>query len=353
MVNHIEATPGSDHRNRRDFLKKLAAAGALMWFDSNLPLARILAGAIRSQPADFEFTFRTVAIGHLDDLKSWMEKIDRTGKMSRQANFREYIGGFRFQVPETIPNARSIIIVAMPLLGAAVIFHFKGRKIEIPIPSGYTDGGITTESVKERLLKDVIGERRWKLERTRLPLKLLAVRSGLAEYGRNNISYVDGYGSYHQLRAFYTDYAFADDHWRTPVMMRECKNCSICRHRCPTQAIRKTDFVIDAGRCLTLYNELADPIPDWIDPRVHHTLVGCLKCQHECPVNEELAAKVETIAEIDERDTDFILNGGRIPERQQAIIARLKKFPAAEDLAYLARNLGLVLNNPSRKVVKE
>ena len=188
MVNHIEATPGSDHRNRRDFLKKLAAAGALTCFDGKIPLFRGLGGISRPQAADFDFKFRTVAIRHLDDMKKWMDKLDRAGSISRQATFRTYIGGFRFEAPAELPDARSIIVLALPLPVVDAAFHIEGRKIKVPIPSGYADDGITLTAVKERLMKDVIGSPGWKLEQLKVPMKQLAVRSGLAAYGRNNIT---------------------------------------------------------------------------------------------------------------------------------------------------------------------
>jgi len=136
-------------------------------------------------------------------------------------------------------------------------------------------------------------------------------------------------------------------------MMSECRRCSLCRHKCPTQAIREKPFVIDAGRCLSLYNELPDPFPGWIDPRSHHALVGCLKCQEPCPVNAGLSADIETIAELDERETDFVLKGSPAPEWHKAIIAKFKRFSAVEDLAYFSRNLRLALNNLSGTTVRQ
>ena len=43
-------------------------------------------------------------------------------------------------------------------------------------------------------------------------MKLAAVRSGLAQYGRNNICYVEGMGSFFSFHAYLTDRVFEEDH---------------------------------------------------------------------------------------------------------------------------------------------
>jgi len=44
------------------------------------------------------------------------------------------------------------------------------------------------------------------------PFKTLATRTGLAKYGKNNITYTECGGSYHRLTAFYTDMDLETDH---------------------------------------------------------------------------------------------------------------------------------------------
>ena len=131
-----------------------------------------------------------------------------------------------------------------------------------------------------------------------LHLKLLAVRSGLGRYGRNNICYVDDMGSFIALYAFFTDYAFETDSWNEIKMMDICQNCKICRKQCPSGAIREEEFVIDAGMCVTLYNEVEGEFPTWLPHNAHNALMGCMKCQAPCPANREpikLAGRLEDI----------------------------------------------------------
>ena len=55
------------------------------------------------------------------------------------------------------------------------------------------------------ILKDIIKESGYKIEYTnKLHVKLLAVRSGLGKYGRNNICYIDDWGSMINLFAYFT-----------------------------------------------------------------------------------------------------------------------------------------------------
>jgi len=128
-------------------------------------------------------------------------------------------------------------------------------------------------------------------------------------------------------------------------MLRLCKGCSICTKECPTRCIRESNFVIDVGRCVTLYNELPDPMPGWINPKAHNALAGCLKCQYDCPGNAEGIKHIVKLAEMTEQETEFILKQGQDKEFQAKIVEKLIAFPPAQDLAYFSRNLKLVLAN--------
>lgn len=87
----------------------------------------------------------------------------------------------------------------------------KGRSLPVILPPTYADGDEIDGRVKGQLIR-AMGNGRFRFCKTALPLKTLATRSGLASYGRNNITYVGKFGSFHRLTAFYTDYLFADDH---------------------------------------------------------------------------------------------------------------------------------------------
>jgi epoxyqueuosine reductase len=75
-----------------------------------------------------------------------------------------------------------------------------------------------------------------------LPLKTLAVYSGLARYGRNNISYVTGFGSYLQLMGAFSDLPCESDPWCEPKTLDRCSKCIACLQHCPTGAIADDRF---------------------------------------------------------------------------------------------------------------
>jgi epoxyqueuosine reductase len=327
-------------RSRREFFRQAGCLGAMMCLDpGGILMLRKAIPAMESETVP-AFRFRTVALGHVAELKEWMDMLDKEGRLSANKTWRSYVKSFHYGPP--LPAARSLIVMAMPLKIATIVFNIAGQKRTVLIPAGYVDDGRQLADYRDMLFKNGVVEKGRKLERARLPLKQLAVRSGLAEYGRNNITFIDGYGSFHQLLAFYTDQRL-EDHWGRLKLMRLCKGCSICRKECPTGAIRESDFVIDPARCLTLYNELPDPLPAWIPAGAHNALVGCLKCQYACPGNEDVAQERWDLGEIPGPETSALL-GGRIDARTgEALKTRFKRIGGGDDLAYIARNLRLVL----------
>ena len=328
--------------SRREFLRQAGSMGAMLCLAAGrlFPLRKeTRALEPETLPA---FQFRSVSVRHLRELQEWMSKLDKAGRLSANKTWRSYIDSFQYTVPKTLTAARSLIIMATPLKIARIVFHVAGRKLVIMIPCGYVDDGLTLSEYQNMLFQKGVVPVDSRLERARLPLKQLAVRSGLAEYGKNNITFVDGYGSFHQLLAFYSDRPL-EDHWGSLKMLRLCKGCSICLRECPTGAIRENDFVIDPGRCITLYNELPDPMPSWIPASAHNALVGCLKCQLPCPGNEELIGEFWDLGEVPEAETAALVSGSIDTGTAAALKARFKRIGGGDDLPYIARNLKLVL----------
>lgn len=331
-------------RSRRDFLKSMAATGTALYLGSAGLLSKAFANPA-SAAAEFQYKLRTVSLEHVAELREWFDKLNTAGRLSTNKTYRKYIGSFEFKAPKALPNARSIVILSMPLRIAAVTFHVKGKAWDVLIPAGYVDDGVRMAAVKTRIAKEVLRDASAKLEPVRLPLKTLAVRSGLAEYGRNNITFVEGYGSFHQLIGLCTDKVL-EDHWRPLKLMRYCKGCSKCVKACPTNCYSDENFVIDIGKCVTLYNELPEPLPGWLPARAHQTLVGCLRCQIDCPPNQDPINNIEKLGDITEEETSMILSDRVDKVLQQSIAAKLKRFPVVEaDFGYFRRNTKLALAN--------
>jgi epoxyqueuosine reductase len=208
-----------------------------------------------------------------------------------------------------------------------------------PTYVGYTR---RTESV-QAVLAAWLREDGYRLAKPRLPLKTLAVRSGLANYGRNNICFVPGLGSFLQLVGGYSDLPCEDDPWREAKALDRCASCVACLRYCPTGAITSDRFLLHAERCLTYHNEAAGDFPGWIDPSWHHCLVGCLRCQTVCPENRAVAGWIEDRAEFSEPETALFVRRVPLDRLPAETAAKVRGLEINEDYRLLCRNLAMIV----------
>lgn len=254
------------------------------------------------------YNYATISVEHLDELQGFIDQLDQESKLSNQETYRKYIHNARYALPEEFPEAKSIIAFALYVKLMKASFQLDGTTHEVLIPPQYYGLGLPPDTVPNIITNEIIPPSGHRAER--LPsghLKLLAVRSGLARYGRNNISYVEGMGSFLQLAAFATDYEFPDE-WTDIGMVPQCETCRICLENCPTGAIREEEFVIDAGKCLPLYNEVPGEFPEWIPANAHNAYIGCMMCQLPCPANREVVEDAGRLPDITDEETRAILS---------------------------------------------
>jgi epoxyqueuosine reductase len=281
-----------------------------------------------------------VAVQHLDELQKEIEKRFIEGLFDEEF-YRLRLSFFDFKAPVTLQDAKSIIVVAVPRPQAQATFTFGGKKKTLILPPTYVAYQQTTNRVAEFLTG--ILEKGFRIARTALPLKLLAVRSGLAEYGMNNITYVSGMGSFLQLAAFYSDLPCREDTWRQAQMMKQCENCQACRRSCPTGAISTDRFLLHAERCITYRNERKGdvPFPAWIDPSWHNCLYGCLHCQRVCPEDKGYLNWIVEKEEFSQEETELLLKGQSLNHLPSLTLEKLKNLDLADpdSLDNLPRNL--------------
>ena len=296
------------------------------------------------------YKYKTISIKHFRELQSDIDRLYREGKLSENETYRKYLSTKKFKIPEEFPSAKFVIILAIFSKLGLVNFYLDGKKHEIMIPPNYYDDGITFEDLESLVLKKIIKEPGYKIELTRnLHIKLLAVRSGLGKYGRNNVCYIDEMGSMINLYAYFTDFQFEEDNWTEMKMMDQCRNCNICINNCPTNAIPLSsdeNFVINAGKCISVYNEIRGEIPNWIRSDAHNALMGCMRCQLPCPGNREVIKLTEKFEDISEEETDMILNSEVNEKLIKSLSKKLKMFSPSDSEAFLPvinRNLKLLI----------
>jgi len=283
----------------------------------------------------------------LEELQQDIDSLRNRGKLSDNKTYRGYLQNKKFKTPERLPDAESLIIMAIHTKPMHVKFHLDGKTHEITLPPQYYDDEMTDEIIQETIQQYIIRKPGFKIEKTKdIHLKLTAVRSGLGKYGRNNLCYVQGMGTLLKLVAYFTDCELPDN-WNNVEMMPICKNCKICMTNCPTGCITEENFVINAGKCLSLYNEIEGKFPEWIKPTAHNTLIGCMKCQAPCPANKEVITQIGRLEDITEQETGKILNGTPDPQLLETLKRKLKNFDAtqsAESFTIFTRNLKALLN---------
>jgi epoxyqueuosine reductase len=123
---------------------------------------------------------------------------------------KDYLFSFNFSPPPELTNAQSIVVVSMPRPPTKAIFNWNGRKQSFILPPTYIAYDEKRLQV-ERFVAEAVLKQGYNIATPRLPLKLLAVRSGLAEYGRPNITFTAGMGSFMRLTAVYTDMPIETD----------------------------------------------------------------------------------------------------------------------------------------------
>lgn len=253
----------------------------------------------------------------------------------------------KFKTPKRLPDAKSLIIMAIPNKPMQVKFHLNGKTHEVTLPPQYYNDGITDETLQKTIQQHITRKPNIKLEKTtEIHLKLLAVRTGLGKYGRNNLCYVEGMGSLLKLVAYFTNCKLPDN-WNKITMMNTCKNCKACITNLPNHCITQENFVINAGKCLSLYNEIEGKFPPWINPTSHNALIGCMKCQSICPANHEVITQTGRLEDITEQETKKILNGTPDQKLLETLSKKLKNFyptRSTESFTIFTRNLKALLN---------
>jgi epoxyqueuosine reductase len=258
--------------------------------------------------------------------------------------YEERLAKRDFGLARPLAEARSLIVVAVPQPQIRFSFAHDGKQISVLVPPTYLHWRETDKTVEVRVSERLEPEG-YRAVPALLPKKLLAAQSGLAAYGRNNITYVSGMGSFFRLVAFGSDLPCPHDNWQEPRWMDACQTCQACRNKCPTGAISSERFLLHAERCIVFHNERPGDVdfPAWLDPSAHNCLVGCLYCQTACPVNREVLEWVEEGAAFSEQETALLLEATAIDRLPQTTQRKLEQWDLVDLYDLLPRNLRALL----------
>jgi epoxyqueuosine reductase len=280
-----------------------------------------------------------VSAAHVTELRRTIENGRAEGLIHDEV-YRQYARSFDSMLSQDFPSARSIVAVALPQPLLEVMVTVDGKRQPVIIPQSYDHA---VRKPVANAVENILKPHGYEVRHAALPRKLLAAHSGLARYGKNNIAYVDGMGSFLELLAFYTDLPCVSDAWQDPQMLELCDDCTACVKKCPTGAIDPDRFQLYAEKCLTFHNESSEPFPAWIDKSWHHCLIGCMKCQHYCPVNKDVRSWTERFAELTGEESEALLSGAPKTELPKGLLSIFENTALLDDPAALARNLKSVL----------
>jgi DNA-3-methyladenine glycosylase I len=243
--------------------------------------------------------------------------------------------------PDSI-DPQSVLAIAFPDTAGGLRLIYDGKEVVVPILPEFLNA-FTRRRLKYELNR-IAAMNGVRLEYARgISHKMLAVISGLGRYGYNTLCYVDGYGSYCSLDAYYTNICCDDADGDLCVQSLDtCASCGRCVKNCATGALERPYYVNDE-RCLYAINSGSEPMPDWLSPGVHHALLGCIRCQEKCPVNIAAPPPVSEALVLNEAESDELLNTP--PENlSDELVQKLTDYGMSRHMISLAgRNALLVI----------
>lgn len=281
----------------------------------------------------------------LEEVRSSLQNRRDKGEIE-EVFFRNNLDKFSYLEGCRLKNPQSIMIIAVPRPAHILTFTLGRKTIETILPPTYVRYRDIFRDVREDL-EMAASAHNFHLEILSAPLKALANRLGLILYGRNNIGYIDGLGSYFQLVGLVSDQRIDEIGKRTgpaQKLLPRCQECRICTKACPTGAIAEDRFLLHAEKCYTLSSESPEPIPEDLKTPSAKCLIGCLKCQQACPENRGSLRYEEASVSFDSEETTALIGKEGGSERAMSRVhAKFLRLGLTESIQIFARNLEQLL----------
>jgi len=282
---------------------------------------------------------------------AWQDILDRheRGEFDERF-FTERIAPYAGAPRKEIAHPRSLIAVSVPDRPVRIRFTLSQGTLATRVPPTYLHGERNDRRVEEHV-RELLKPYGFTAAVASGPEKAMLTRSGLGHYGRNNLTFVVGMGSYHRPVVLVSDLPYEGVRAQTePAVLPRCSTCRACLTACPTGAIGEDRFLLHAERCLTFWNEKPPDVafPDWIDPEWHHALVGCFRCQEVCPENRAFIGSVVEGPTFDLAATQAILRGAPMENLPPSAQKALHSWDLVGYFDVLPRNLGALVGKVER-----
>jgi epoxyqueuosine reductase len=218
--------------------------------------------------------------------------------------------GFTYRDPirattpaSSFPWGRSIIVVAVPYLADGDgIDGTQASDGDARTVARFADGDrySLVRAVVGRI-EGLLAREGWRsevvIDDDRLVDRAVAVRAGIAWWGKSTMALAPGLGPWFLIGSVVTDAPIAPGE----EMIRDCGTCDACIPACPTDAI-VAPGVLDARRCLAAIFQGRGSIPRDVRIAVGGRVYGCDACLVACPPGHRALAVVDAARAIHPRE---------------------------------------------------
>lgn len=187
---------------------------------------------------------------------------------------------------ESFPWAASVVVLGLPYLrdgdGSSEnrpVARFADGDRYLPLRNALDD--VASVLGDEGHISEVV------VDDDRLVDRAVAVRAGVAWWGKSSMALMPGAGPWFLIGSVVTDAVLE----ATPAMARSCGTCVACIPACPTGAI-VAPGVLDARLCLAAVFQSRGSIPIELRSAAGSRVYGCDECLVACPPGHPALAAV-------------------------------------------------------------
>ena len=206
------------------------------------------------------------------------------------------------------------------------------------------------EKLVEKLMAQLGRGHEWKICVDTAPLleRSYAREAGLGWIGKNTCLINQDLGSWFFLGEILTSLDIDPD---SPPPDR-CGTCTRCIDACPTQAIPKEGYQVDARRCIPYFTiELHGSVPEEMRAGIGRHVFGCDICQDVCPWNRQAPVADEPAFE-PRHFAPALENLGRLSEEEFRDVFHASPVQRAKYSGFL-RNVAIAMGNSGQAKFRE